>query len=524
MPTTAPEKLRDLAPAAQDSGPPPDDGSASKGGSSRRKLVKSACRNCQTKKTKCNGKRPKCSRCLQKGLACQYDTLYEGMSKQQSAEYEILRLNDIITDLEQKLRVLEHGSQQEAFAMLNVIRRRAAIEGALEGVDDRSRQDSSSSAAALSRNLDPSAVDVEVESRTNSTNSDDFIPLLFNRQEWADILPANPNANSMDPTSMTSRGDDDGDGDRDDDHNDGSSGNSRPRLPPRRQQQSCPSFRQQQQAPSDMIYHGFVAPPQTQHLQGFGNLPFSSSISANHYPPRIQEQQLGNIFAPLWNILPITTLGGIASVKESVAATVRHARLLIQSGHEVEHIVGKKCNIAAILDRGQYKRSTLLSQWAAGLTYSFQRKTRDFVTFASMHLIWTLARWMIVPRPDTYEAIPAWLRPTMDQLFVPHVEIVDLVLWPAPRDLVVNNAATLQSDWRWLHDMGVTIDCDWFVDLELALEMDPVTGEMYLSEAAKATAEQLENWSLGPTIQQYLPVDNWSSMARIRPAFEQHLS
>lgn len=224
---------------------------------------------------------------------------------------------------------------------------------------------------------------------------------------------------------------------------------------------------------------------QPQRPNGFGNLPFSSGILTNHYPSEVQEQQHNNVFRPLWAILPLTTLPGPSSVKESVASTLRQARLLVHSGQSIEQVIGRKCNIAAIYDRNQYLRATLVSQWAAGLTYSLQLRNREFVAYASMHVAWTVARWMIDPRPDTYEAIPEWLRPTMIQLWTPHVELVDFFIWPALRDTIVNNPLTLQRDWRWLEDMSRTIDCEWFLSPELALETDVLTGEVHLSEAAE---------------------------------------
>lgn len=222
-----------------------------------------------------------------------------------------------------------------------------------------------------------------------------------------------------------------------------------------------------------------------QQSNDFGNLPFSSSIYANHYPPSTQQQQAQNLFAPLWASLPLNTLPGVHSVKEAVSATMRRARSLIQAGRPPERVIGHRCNVAAIFDQAQYNQSTLLCQWAAGLVFSVQLRNRDYAAYASMHLVWTLAKWMIEPRPDTYESVPAFLRPTMNQIFVPHVEMVDFVIWPASRDLIINNPATLQKDFRWLEDMGRTIECDWFVDPELALESDPEPGQMYLTEAAK---------------------------------------
>lgn len=274
-----------------------------------------------------------------------------------------------------------------------------------------------------------------------------FLPLLFDRLDWKRLPSPSPDATDPVPALEAGR-------------LDAAPIADHPQLP----------------LGSDLMPDPFV---------GFGNLPFSSGILANHYPPDIQQQQHENVFRPVWAILPLNTLPGAASVKESVAGVMREARLLIQSGQSVEQVAGTKCNIAAIFDPVQFESSSLLTKWTAQFIYSMQHKHHDFVAYASMYLIWTLARWMIDPQPDTYEAIPDWLRPTMLQLWTPHVEVTDCVLWPGLRDQIIRHPQVLQKDWRWLEDICQSIDCEWFVDLDLALEVDLDTGESYLAEAAK---------------------------------------
>lgn len=55
-------------------------------------------------------------------MDCVYDALYEGMTKQQSAEYEINRLQDVIAGLNQTFHVLKYGAPEEAQALLAAIR------------------------------------------------------------------------------------------------------------------------------------------------------------------------------------------------------------------------------------------------------------------------------------------------------------------------------------------------------------------------------------------------------------------
>lgn len=247
------------------------------------------------------------------------------------------------------------------------------------------------------------------------------------------------------------------------------------------------------------------------------------------------------MFGSIWSILPLTTLPGAASVKDSISSTIQQARLLIQAGESMDQVAGTSCNIAAIFDQEQYNQATLLSKWAARLVFSVQRKKRGFAVFASMHVAWLLARWMIDPKLENFLAIPEWYRPTMAQLYMPHVELVDFLLWPLLRETITSNPDTLQRDWRWLEDMSRTIDCDWFINVDLALENDSVTGEIYLVDSAKvrlhflsyyhtcvafmqdysnihykACAEDLDSWSVGSSVQRYIDVN---SIVKVRPIY-----
>lgn len=64
--------------------------------------------------------------------------------------------------------------------------------------------------------------------------------------------------------------------------------------------------------------------------------------------------------------------------------------------------------------------------------------------------------------------------------------MVDFLNWPALRDAIINSP-TLQDDFKWLLDVSKTIDCEWLLSPEAALEADEVTGELHLTQSAKVT-------------------------------------
>jgi hypothetical protein len=130
-----------------------------------------------------------------------------------------------------------------------------------------------------------------------------------------------------------------------------------------------------------------------------------------------------------------------------------------------------------------------------------------------MYLFWSLQRWLICPSSTTYLAIPEWLRPTPNQLLMPHIPLVDFIVWPAFRELVVQIPA-MQERMNWLLEMNLHVQCEWGFTAGEALKKDEDTGRVDLTDEAKETVRDLENWSVGPSFRGV--VNNADSYVRIR--------
>jgi hypothetical protein len=107
-----------------------------------------------------------------------------------------------------------------------------------------------------------------------------------------------------------------------------------------------------------------------------------------------------------------------------------------------------------------------------------------------MYLFWSLMRWMISPSPETYNAIPEWFRPTPNQLFMPHINIIDFIIWPAFRELVVQIPA-MQERMGWMMDLSLNLQCDWSFATSEALYTNEETGQVDLCDAARDAARDL---------------------------------
>lgn len=85
-------------------------------------------------------------------------------------------------------------------------------------------------------------------------------------------------------------------------------------------------------------------------------------------------------------------------------------------------------------------------------------------------------------RPETYRCIPAPGRPTPSQLFNPHPRVFDFLMAPVLRDLM---CTAQDPDVRWLSEGAATIECGWPSQVEDALAINDITGELDFTMAAR---------------------------------------
>ncbi|GAB0137521.1 hypothetical protein EsDP_00005781 [Epichloe bromicola] len=144
----------------------------------------------------------------------------------------------------------------------------------------------------------------------------------------------------------------------------------------------------------------------------FNNLSLSSSIRTNCYPRHIQDVQIQNIFVPNWAVTSLNTEPDPGGLDDAFGDVYKRETNLFKEGEPADHIAGNHPNIAALYDQAEFDKSCLLSQWAARMVYSVKGRGYDFTCFASMSVFWYAMRWMIDPSPETYAAMPEWIRPT----------------------------------------------------------------------------------------------------------------
>ncbi|GKT48946.1 uncharacterized protein ColSpa_09127 [Colletotrichum spaethianum] len=137
-----------------------------------------------------------------------------------------------------------------------------------------------------------------------------------------------------------------------------------------------------------------------------------------------------------------------------------------------------------------------------------------FVQLASIALYTTYMRWNILPTATNYALMPAMIRPTQRQRFIPHRMTIDLVPHvvhieasnctnsPAIRDALINRF----RDWLspGTTDTGGT-SVGWPYSLDAAVDVCPITGRRMLSRAFFEHATNGSNWSLDKSIRAMYP-------------------
>lgn len=151
--------------------------------------------------------------------------------------------------------------------------------------------------------------------------------------------------------------------------------------------------------------------------------------------------------------MPLTNVVVGYSTKGALSGILDIARQLIAAGTPAREITGEHHNILAIVSPTEFSRSSLLSQWAARFIFSVTGTSRSLTSIAAAWRVWVLMRWRIDPSPETYAAMPDWMRPTVKQLLYPHVEIVDSIAYPKLRDAVTSRPSMqAHPNLVWLMD------------------------------------------------------------------------
>jgi hypothetical protein len=97
------------------------------------KPVKSACIQCQKRKTKCSGQRPVCRFCSDRNLECFWDVA-DGLTKTANLKRKLLEANRISDDLGELVGAMRSGTDQTSSMILAKLRLGDSLESLLSNI------------------------------------------------------------------------------------------------------------------------------------------------------------------------------------------------------------------------------------------------------------------------------------------------------------------------------------------------------------------------------------------------------
>ncbi|GJC89296.1 hypothetical protein ColLi_12134 [Colletotrichum liriopes] len=249
-------------------------------------------------------------------------------------------------------------------------------------------------------------------------------------------------------------------------------------------------------------------------VEAFGNLPLSCAVRANYYPAAVQARQLLNLQTEEYRLPSFIASDG--SPLSNLFYSYRDAAMeMLSKGVPSFQVLGPSDRIDLELffrDREPHDTYDVHS-WACELLKNIEGYD-IFVQLASIALYTTYMRWNILPTATNYALMPAMIRPTQQQRFVPHRMTIDLVPHtvlaevsnymnsPAIRDALINKF----RDWLspGTTDTGGT-SVGWPYSLDAAVDVCPITGRRMLSRAFFEHATNGSNWSLDKSIRAMYP-------------------
>lgn len=241
------------------------------------------------------------------------------------------------------------------------------------------------------------------------------------------------------------------------------------------------------------------------NLANFGNLPFSSGVRANNYPPEWQDRQLNNLSQPLWAVQSVYDFNENTGMSRAIYGFYEDARRQMDQGTPASAIMGSQAypRIDILFNKNLFEEADSMSRWAAGIANMIKEEP-NMEQVISMWISWLLMRWMLISTPEHYEAIPEWLRPTPRQLFVPHAIFSDFLIWPTFREVLVEQTH-MQTDQSWLDEVARTISVNWDKSVREGLTIDESTGQMVLSPGLTRHMGNMHNWTVGSRFRMFMP-------------------
>ncbi|KIV79363.1 hypothetical protein PV11_06926 [Exophiala sideris] len=195
-------------------------------------------------------------------------------------------------------------------------------------------------------------------------------------------------------------------------------------------------------------------------VRTFGNLPMSSAIMANGWSRNVQQHQLDLIRKPQYNceLLLVDDQTKGDPLSQAALGFRDDARSLIAQGRSVRKILSMDGLQTEVFFRDRLPEDAhTVSNWACEFTKAWRGLLPANCLYASIWMISSVMRWMILPCRETWMLMPEMIRPLLDQFAIPHQKLfVDLCHFPQIRSSLLNYNRDFIKVLRF-----ETFNCHW---------------------------------------------------------------
>lgn len=431
-----------------------------------------ACNSCKRRKSKCNGARPACDRCLRLNEQCHYE-LDSTISRQDGLKRRLREVTAKSDTLEALVSQLRNASDLEASDIIRQLRAGTDV----RDLADRSAQPSSSRIDSVAdeenRQSYPSPPVEESSSKLplQSVTSADWRRAALSQA--SDLQDDDREQSTGSTRSSTPWADESSPLPRQHPASASTESDSPPLIPGSKRRKLGPLT----------VSRGYV--------EAFGNLPMSSSVMAGHYPSPIQRHQVANFQIPVHFLQPCWEID--SSPFSRVIQDYRNlARVHFQavplpdlSRTDVTYFFTPRTPAICAAEQ-----VPAISTWASEMNRSFE-DVDVFVRLACLYFQTRLMMWMINPTAETYSTMPDLIKPTPAQMMVPHISPLDTIPLPSLRE-------TLVDDLRdWVTACAGSLSVNWPYGMDACVQKDPVDGRFYLTQEFIKHACTPNNWTVG---------------------------
>lgn len=221
----------------------------------------------------------------------------------------------------------------------------------------------------------------------------------------------------------------------------------------------------------------------------------------------MQARQIRNLSAPEYLVFPLVDIDESPLGRAYLDFQQLGQRLISQGAPASQVADQGPIDITLFYRDRRLEDPMNASTWAAEMLRSFRGTLSDELLLACAVSTANLMRWFLVPSAENYARIPAMARPTSLQRIKPHPAWVDLMVFPAFRDALVNNVRDwvepcVRAGWQLL----------WKRPLEEALMHDTRSQRIFLTSEFASFVAKPENWLMQRTILQDFPEIEGSEM------------